>query len=601
VKGSVVNIMLSTLEQEFGHDTVLEAKNKSGFSKSTILITSNVEAIQMMNLIREIADLTHHTVEDTWKILGRKNAKSFQKWFPSYFKRKSYKEFLVIAGAIHYKMTQMLPGATPPKLEVKEINSTTVEITYASKNSMFAYFEGILYGCADLFQEKILVEELERDKTDQNLGRLRVRVVFGTPAYEKKKYRASILLSYGVCKSLEMKVSVNVFLLAIILDLLNRESLLYAILHSGFLAVVLYLLTMIFTKPTKDAIKEVERIRNKDLTHDLRVVTNDNCENSFQTINQLRRELANNLVIIKGFIDDLDNFSGRFEETSIRLSEKANKISDGTNDVSKGSLQLAKDTEEIATIIKENVGVLKEIEAQNITKKDNIFSVVETVTDNFSQLNFIAQELSEIKETFEGVNKRGEELAKNVENTMEIVKVVEKIAEKTNLLSLNASIEAARAGEVGKGFAIVANEIRKLVESSKKVANDINEELSAYRSDVISLTNSITGQYEALSNGIVQINNISEKKEFISDQMNEITSFITDIVSKLNKEIMKIGKMSMNVESLGVVGQGNATTVGVINGQIGEFVNHIDILKDYSEELKHIHDVMQTDLDEYQC
>jgi methyl-accepting chemotaxis protein len=593
--------MLNTLEQEFGQSIVSEAKEKSGFTKKPILLSTNIETKEMENLIKKLAEISNHSEEESWKILGRTNAKSFRKWFPSYFKRKSYKEFLVVIDNIHKKLTKMFQGATPPALEVKEVNSNTIDITYISKRSMFAYFEGMLYGCADLFEEKIEVEELERSKNDKGQGVLKVRVIFEKKIYEKKRYTASILLSYGFCKKLESKIGINSFLLILVGSLIMGNFVFYAFVQAAVTGALLAVLTSIFTKPSKDAIKELERVRNKDLTHDIRVITNDKYERTFETINGLRTDLGNDFVIIKGFVDDLNNFSQKFEETSVHLNEKANKISEGTSDVSEGCLQLATDTEEIANTINENVNALKEIEEENLAKKENIFSIAEIVRDNFSYLNTIAHELNEIKETFGEVNRRGEELAASVENTMEIVTVVEKIAEKTNLLSLNASIEAARAGEVGKGFAVVANEIRKLVESSKSAANDINDELSRYKTDVVSLISGITGQYESLSNGIHQLNTISGKKEYITDKMNEITSFIVDIVSRLDKEVSKISNMSANVESLAAVGQQNAASVVSISGQIEEFVNYINILKDYSEELKHIHDIMHEDLDEYHC
>lgn len=601
MKGSVVNIMLTSLERAFGREVLVQAMDRCGIPHKDISPSANIKTEQMEALVKAISVSTQSDYESIWKLLGKENAISFQKWFPSYFRRKSYKGFMVMVDKIHSKLTQMIPGSTPPVVSVRELSDHEVELTYISKRNMFSYFEGMVEGCAEIFGEKVEISDARRDKTEEGKGRLRLHLSFEHPQYEKRRYPLSILFSYGILRSLASKISVNMFILLLVSDIILKEAILYALLHSLLIAVVIYGLVKVFVKPSSDAIKEIERIGNKDLSHDIRVETHDVYEKSFATINQTREQLQEEFVVIKGFVDDLYNFSDKFEDTSDLMTERAENISRSTSDVTEGSHQLALDTEEISVTIKENMNTLKAIEQDNLEKKQNILNIVELVRENFQYLMKISDELNGIKDTFAEVNQRGTELASSVQETMDIVHVVEKIAEQTNLVALNASIEAARAGEAGKGFAVVANEIRSLVENSRKTANDINDQLGVYREDVDQLIQGINNQQETLVQGIDQLDAIASRNSYVVEKINEIGEFIESIVDRLNDELKNIGHISVNVESLAAVGEENAAAVSSISTQIENFSESIQVLKEYSKELKNMHHIMNTDLNTYQC
>ncbi len=125
-------------------------------------------------------------------------------------------------------------------------------------------------------------------------------------------------------------------------------------------------------------------------------------------------------------------------------------------------------TQEIQSMLENTMNISTEIEhmAENTTEDINEGNVlVKKLEDSSKKLN------DNSVEVFEDING----LSKKSEDIYSITEVISQIAEKTNLLSLNASIESARAGEAGKGFAVVANEIRKLANESKNSAENIEE------------------------------------------------------------------------------------------------------------------------------
>ena len=157
-----------------------------------------------------------------------------------------------------------------------------------------------------------------------------------------------------------------------------------------------------------------------------------------------------------------------------------------------------------------------EPEIENLNK--NIEAVANIIREASSKMQQVAQ-----KQT--GIAQESESIEKSVDDSMEIIKIIESIASQTNLLSLNASIEAARAGEAGRGFAVVANEVQSLATSTADTTSNISGILGG-------MNNSIKSMIES-------INDISSSVTSQSSSMNEINDTIEDIKG-----------MALNIENM---------------------------------------------------
>ena len=157
-----------------------------------------------------------------------------------------------------------------------------------------------------------------------------------------------------------------------------------------------------------------------------------------------------------------------------------------------------------------------EPEIENLNK--NIEAVANVIREASSKMQQVAQ-----KQT--GIAQESESIEKSVDDSMEIIKIIESIASQTNLLSLNASIEAARAGEAGRGFAVVANEVQSLATSTADTTSNISGILGG-------MNNSIKSMIES-------INDISSSVTSQSSSMNEINDTIEDIKG-----------MALNIENM---------------------------------------------------
>ena len=212
---------------------------------------------------------------------------------------------------------------------------------------------------------------------------------------------------------------------------------------------------------------------------------------------------------------------------------------------------------------RKNINTLKEI---NNHIQSTLISVQNdnVLTFNASEKNseLCSEKLLELKQKINTATEFIGELVSNIEKTTDTVKIVEEITEQTNMLALNAAVEAARAGENGKGFAIVASEIRKLADESKQTISQITSFMK-------SIKESADSSSQLINTGNVELDLLIKTNNEIKAELGnikEIYSYILECLSNINTDI---------------------ESQEIISSQLGDIISEIN---DYSTEFIEITD-----------
>lgn len=239
--------------------------------------------------------------------------------------------------------------------------------------------------------------------------------------------------------------------------------------------------------------------------------------------------LRNILKVLKNNTNEITTIIANIGDTSKELSEELQEFEELTEETDASIHN--------QTLMTQNIQ--EQLEgAQEISKKIETMAEVtsnDIVTGN-SYVDQLKRSSSELNSNSQTVFQNIEQLDKKAEDIYHITEIITNIADKTNLLSLNASIESARAGEAGKGFGVVANEIRKLATESKTSAENIEQIISQLK---VSSTNAVNS-----SEGFKELNQTQNELIQKTNQLFE------SINSKTQKLVNYISQMHDNLDSL---------------------------------------------------
>ncbi|GEK91668.1 methyl-accepting chemotaxis protein [Alkalibacterium kapii] len=179
---------------------------------------------------------------------------------------------------------------------------------------------------------------------------------------------------------------------------------------------------------------------------------------------------------------------------------------------------------------------------------------------------------------FENVKNESIELKSKGSEIEEIATFVTNIAYQTNLLALNASIEAAQAGEKGKGFSVIAAEVGKLANQSETAANKIKDNIFSFLTDVDTMVDNLTNQYDVINQESHSIKQAINQTEHSYTKIENIAEKMLDSVETLQDQSEKIGGLFLTIESLSAIAVENSASTEEVSSNISSYSEEIEKL-----------------------
>jgi len=330
------------------------------------------------------------------------------------------------------------------------------------------------------------------------------------------------------------------------------------------------------------------------------------------------KEIFNPLCTLKNRTSEL--VSGDKDLTKRLSTKKGNEFGDAANEVNNFVEMIQKTVNKIKELGSENASIAKEIELsshviakgtkqeQDLVNKTTVKSnaikelLLESSHNSQEIQNIVVESTNKLNDARVSLSKLGDEvnsfvevenelsnelsgLKNNATQVKDVLNIIKDIAEQTNLLALNAAIEAARAGEQGRGFAVVADEVRKLAERTQRSLLEIDMSVST----IVQSINDVSDKMNDNTNNIIKLTDISAEVE---EKITTTSNAMNDSSKTVNKAMSDSITMSKEVENI----INNILSIEVLSTANGTSAEHIEL---DLQRLVKVAQTLQSSIDEF--
>lgn len=377
----------------------------------------------------------------------------------------------------------------------------------------------------------------------------------------------------------------------------NRNRQIYIVLSRLIIAtsIVVVLLSIfigifmgrLIGKPLQEVSSRLSEVANGDLTSEIiESKRKDEIGILEQATGKMQQELQR---IIKSVSQATQHVLSASEE----LTQSTNEVVMASDQIALTMQELASGSESQANYtsdLSENMSRFASTIEESVTESENVknhSSQVRKMTgdgstlmmDSVNQMTVIDQIVQQSVAGMKNLDMKSSEVSK-------LITVIEDIAEQTNLLALNAAIEAARAGEQGKGFAVVADEVRKLSEQVSRSVGDITVIVESMQKESTEAANKLEAGYAEVAKGTDQIQKTGETFNQITSSVEQMEHTIREIVSKLAINREQTEKMQTSVEEIASVSEESAAGIEQTSASAQQSNSTMQEVSASSQELK---------------
>lgn len=311
---------------------------------------------------------------------------------------------------------------------------------------------------------------------------------------------------------------------------------------------------------------------NKDLTREIEISSHDEVGTIGKAINELFERFGNALLHIDKSSVQLATAT---EETSSTAGQNASQVKNQQQQI-----------EQVAAATEEMSATSEEISRNTQQVADAARSAMEKSRSGEQVLHGSVKSIRSLAKSVQKVNEVIEELENRSSTIADVVDVIRKVADQTNLLALNAAIEAARAGEHGRGFAVVADEVRTLAQQTHESTTQIENIINGFQSITDSASRSIVESHKLANATSEQASELEQTFADILTDVNSISDMASQIATASEEQVAVTRELAGNMESVSEAAILTLTGSQEITQVTGEQARLARVLQDLANEFK---------------
>ncbi|UZJ58056.1 methyl-accepting chemotaxis protein [Pseudomonas sp. KU26590] len=327
------------------------------------------------------------------------------------------------------------------------------------------------------------------------------------------------------------------------------------------------LLTKSITTPISDALSIAERIAGSDLSKEVKISGTDEAGRLLKALAHMQENLRNTIMQIG--------------DSSTQLASAAEEMTAVTEESSRGLVSQNDEVNQAATAVTQMSAAVDEV-ARNAESASEESRRTQGFTE--AGLERVAQTLKSIQKlsgNVESTSDKIQVLSQRAQSINKVVEVIRAIAEQTNLLALNAAIEAARAGEQGRGFAVVADEVRALAHRTQSSTQEIEQMISSMQSDSAEAVEAMNMSKELANQTLDVAQEASSSLDQISKaitQINERNLLIATASEEQAHVAREVDRNLVSIRELAVQSSAGASQTATACGEMSKLAVNLNKL-----------------------